>query len=78
MRIFFSAIGIQKGPGIHWHALDDLPVHVIFMIGGPEDKQAEYLNILSLITTFIKDEAVRQALFHAKTVEDVLKLFEDS
>lgn len=74
---FFIAIGIQKNRGIDWKALDDLPVHVIFMIGGPEDQQAEYLNILSMITTAIKDENVRKALFAAKTKEEVIALFED-
>lgn len=74
---FFIAIGIQRGKGIEWQALDGLPVHVIFMIGGPEDKQTEYLSILSMITAAIKDEARRSALFSAKTVEEVTSLFED-
>lgn len=74
---FFIAIGVQQGKGIEWQALDGLPVHVIFMIGGPEDKQAEYLNILSMITAAIKEEARRKALFAAKTVEEVIDLFED-
>ena len=74
---FFIAIGVQRGPGIEWQALDGLPVHVIFMIGGPEDKQAEYLNILSMITGAIKDETRRKALLSAKSVEQVVGLFED-
>lgn len=74
---FFIAIGIQKGKGIEWQALDGLPVHVIFLIGGPEDKQAEYLKILSMITAAVKEEQRRKALFAAKTVDEVLALFED-
>ena len=74
---FFIAIGMQQGKGIEWHALDGLPVHAIFMIGGPEDKQAEYLNILSMITAAIKEEAHRKALFSAKTANEVIDLFED-
>lgn len=74
---FFLAIGLQGEKGIPWQALDGLPVHAIFMIGGPEDRQAEYLNILSMITTAVKDEVRRKALFAAKSVDEVVALFED-
>lgn len=74
---FFIAIGIQKGEGIEWHALDGLPVRLIFMIGGPDDQQTEYLNILSMITTAIKDEARRKQLLKAKTPQEVVAIFED-
>lgn len=72
---FFIAIGLQKGKGIEWKALDGLPVRVVFMIGGPEDKQTEYLNILSMITTAVKNEKWRSSLFNAKTVKEVADLF---
>jgi PTS system nitrogen regulatory IIA component len=74
---FFVAIGIQKHEGIEWRALDGLPVRIIFMIGGPENEQTEYLNILSMITTAIKDEECRTALLNAKTAHDVVAIFED-
>ena len=54
---FFIAVGIQKsGAGIEWDALDGAPVKLIFMIGGPADRQTEYLQILSGLTAAIKDE----------------------
>ncbi|MDN3506923.1 MAG: PTS sugar transporter subunit IIA [Simkaniaceae bacterium] len=74
---FFVAIGIQKDEGIEWRALDGLPVRLIFMIGGPEDQQTEYLNILSMITTAIKDEECRKALLSAKSPRDVVAIFEE-
>ena len=43
---FFIAIGVQKKKGIDWNALDGSDVKLIFMIGGPENKQTEYLKIL--------------------------------
>ena len=46
------------------------------MIGGPEDRQTEYLNILSMITTAIKDEKRRKSLIHATTAQDVIAIFE--
>lgn len=73
---FFIAIGIQKHRGIEWQALDGLPVRLVFMIGGPENHQTEYLNILSMITTAIKDEERRKALLQAVTPSDVIAVFE--
>jgi len=43
---FFIAIGILS-KGVQWNALDGGPVRLIFMIGGPDDKQTAYLQILS-------------------------------
>src|SRR5262249_49087018 len=53
---FFIAIGIQPKQGIEWNALDNSPVRLIFMIGGPDNKQTEYLKILSHLTMAIKNE----------------------
>lgn len=73
---FFIAIGIQKKEGIEWEALDGLPVRLIFMIGGPENEQTEYLNILSMITTAMKEEDRRKALLKASTAQEVIAVFE--
>jgi PTS system nitrogen regulatory IIA component len=73
---FFIAIGIQKGRAIPWHSLDDAPVQIIFMIGGPEDRQTEYLNILSLLTSAIKDGERRKKLIKATQSGEVLSVFQ--
>jgi PTS system nitrogen regulatory IIA component len=73
---FFVAIGIQKIPGVEWNSLDNVPVRLIFMIGGPDQKQTEYLHILSRITMAIKDGERRKKLLNAKTAEEVISLFE--
>jgi nitrogen PTS system EIIA component len=72
---FFIAIGIQKKKGIDWNALDGSLVRLVFMIGGPEDKQTEYLKILSHLTIAIKDEERRKKLLSATTASEVLDLF---
>lgn len=46
---FFIAIGILQS-GIEWNALDGAPVRLLFLIGGPDDKQTEYLKMLSVLT----------------------------
>ncbi len=72
---FFISVGIQRGQGIEWNALDGGPVHLIFMIGGPEDRQTEYLKILSHLTLAIKNEERRKKLLKAKTPQEVIDLF---
>jgi nitrogen PTS system EIIA component len=72
---FFIAIGIQGGRGIEWNSLDGTQVHLIFMIGGPDDKQTEYLNILSKLTMAIKDVERRKAILKATSAKQVIDLF---
>lgn len=72
---FFIAIGIQKNKGIDWDALDGSLVRLIFMIGGPDNKQTEYLKILSHLTQSIKDEHRRKRLLRCSCESEVLDLF---
>lgn len=74
---FFIAIGIQVKKGIEWNALDGAPVHLIFMIGGPENEQTKYLRILSLLTAAIKNEVRRKKLLKTYDAKDVIALFAD-
>lgn len=74
---FFTAIGIQKKKGLDWNALDMAPVRIIFMIGGPDDKQSEYLQILSQLTSAIKNVELRKSLLKAQSPEQVIRLFSD-
>lgn len=71
---FFIAIGILN-KGIDWHAMDGAPVRLILMIGGPDDKQTEYLQLLSGLTIAIKDEERRKALLTEKSAEKIIELF---
>lgn len=73
-REFFIAIAISK-KGINWNALDNTAVRLIFMIGGPDDKQTEYLQLLSSLTLAIKDEERRKKLLTLNSKESIIKLF---
>lgn len=73
---FFIAVGVQSGRGIEWNSLDGTQVHLIFMIGGPDNRQTEYLNILSRLTVAIKDPERRKALLKATSAKQVIDLFE--
>jgi PTS system nitrogen regulatory IIA component len=68
---FFICLGILE-EGVDWQALDGSSVRLIILIGGPDDKQTEYLQILSAITVAVKDEERRKNLLTAKTVQQAL------
>jgi len=72
---FFIAIGVLQKP-VSWHALDGAPVRLIFMIGGPDDKQTEYLQILSSLTQTIKDEERRKRLLTLQDPQAMIELFQ--
>lgn len=72
---FFIVIGIQRKKGIDWNALDKAPVRLIFLIGGPDDQQSEYLKILSQLTTAIRNVDLRKDLLKATTAQEVLARF---
>lgn len=73
---FMIAIGVHRGEGIEWNALDGRPVRLIFLIGGPEDKPTEYLKILSQLTQLIKNDGLRKQLLQARTAEEVVSLLQ--
>jgi len=72
---FFIAIGIkQQGIGIEWDSLDGSPVRIVFLIGGPNKKQTEYLKLLSQLTGAIKNEEKRKMLLAAQNAEEVIEI----
>ncbi|MFA6917114.1 MAG: PTS sugar transporter subunit IIA [Parachlamydiales bacterium] len=71
---FFIVIGILQ-KGVDWNAMDGSPVRLIFLIAGPDDKQTQYLQLLSALTVAIKDEEKRKALLLEKSPEKIVELF---
>lgn len=72
---FFIALGILQKP-VDWHSIDGAFVHFVFMIGGPDDKQTEYLKILSSLTQMIKDEERRKKLLTLQQPLAMIELFQ--
>jgi len=71
---FFIAIGILQ-KGVEWQSLDKAPVRLVFMIGGPDDKQTEYLQILSNLTIALKDEERRKKMLTLNSSAAIIELF---
>jgi len=74
VREFFIMIGITA-KDIEWHALDQKPVRIVFMIGGPSDQQKQYLIILSKLMLVIKNASIRETLLAATSGDEVIKPF---
>lgn len=72
---FFIVLGIHH-KGIEWQSLDGAPVHLIFMIGGPDNMQTQYLQVLSRLTLVIKDEQRRKEMVKATSTEEIMALFQ--
>jgi PTS system nitrogen regulatory IIA component len=71
---FFVAIGISSTP-IEWDAPDKQPVRIVFLIGGPENQQTRYLQILAKAMLVVKNEGLRTCLLGAKSAADVMTTF---
>jgi nitrogen PTS system EIIA component len=71
---FFIAIGILS-KGVDWGSLDHIPVRLVFLIGGPDNKQTEYLQLLSELTQQLKNEPLRKKMLTLNSVEDIINLF---
>ncbi|MEI8366086.1 MAG: PTS sugar transporter subunit IIA [Parachlamydiaceae bacterium] len=71
---FFIVVGILN-KGLDWNAIDGSPVRFIFLIGGPDDKQTEYLQILSGLTQAIKEDKIRKKMLTLKFPEDMIEVF---
>ncbi len=73
---FFVAVAIHKDDGVDWNSLDKSLVKVVFLIGGPSNKQTEYLKLLSRLTSAVKNEDLRQKLTSAKSPEEFIQLLD--
>ena len=76
VRDFFISIGVFRD-GVEWQSLDEKPVHLAFLIAGPEEHE-NYLRILAKLTLVIRDKHKRQAIIKSTDAEAVYRLLEDS
>ena len=58
--------------GVDYEALDDEPVHLIFLIAAPNTKDNVHLDVLSRLSTLLMDDGFRENLLKAETPEEFL------
>ena len=68
---FIVGLAIHRH-GVPFDSLDDQPVHILVMILGPDQKQDEYLKVLSRVTAFLKDQ--RESILSLEDNEELYKL----
>ncbi|HET6373370.1 MAG TPA: PTS sugar transporter subunit IIA [Candidatus Polarisedimenticolia bacterium] len=63
--------------GVDYNAIDDKPVHLLFMILAPhQEKSSEYLPLLGKIVEATRDATVRKKLLKAEGIEGITEVFE--
>ena len=76
VRDLTLCVGISKD-GIDWNAIDNQLVHVVFLIAGSDEQHEAYLRILAKIVLLLKNRKRREKLIQARTIEEVVALFEN-
>jgi len=73
---FFVTVGIHK-KGVDWDSLDAQPVHLLFLIAGPDHLQERYLRILARLISVIKDPIRRSKIVTFNTRFEVYELLRE-
>jgi fructose-specific phosphotransferase system IIA component len=69
------AFGRSK-KGVEFEALDDKPVHLVFLIVAPRKDSSKVMKLLAGFCRILGDEGFRQALLAAETKREVVGLIE--
>ncbi len=61
--------------GIDFGALDEEPVHLIFLIGNPKEDVQNYLKTLAHLSRLLRKEDFREKLIEAKDAKEIIEIF---
>jgi len=73
VREVVVAVG-RSTQGIEFEALDNKPVHLIFLIAAPIESGGLYLKALARLSRLLRYQEFRNELMEAKTEEEVFKI----
>ncbi len=76
VKDFAVALGRSQA-GIDYDSIDNSPVHLIFMIAGPEDDQKTYLKILARISLIARNEDLKKQILNADGPEDIYDILKE-
>jgi len=74
ITVFFG----RSSKGIDFKAIDNLPVHLVFLIIAPENSAAAHLKLLACISRILKSEDLRQRLMEAADPPSIFKIIADA
>lgn len=69
---FFLSIGIVKSDAFDWDS-EHRNIHFIFLIGGPDNRPTEYLELLAHLTAAVSGKHKREALLACATPSQVIE-----
>lgn len=73
---FAIALGIHP-EGVDFQSLDSKPVHIVFLLTGPEDKPGTHIRLLSRISRIISRENVQQQILNCHSAEEIYKVLQE-
>lgn len=68
------AVGIQREGIPDYETIDNIPVKIVVLIIAGEGQHKEYIRILSLIVTKLKQSEVREKLIEAKSKKELYEI----
>ena len=72
---FAIALGIHPG-GIDFHALDEAPARIVFLLVGPSSQPRGHILLLSRISRIVSKAPVRDALLKSSSPQEIWALLE--
>jgi PTS system nitrogen regulatory IIA component len=63
--------------GIPFDAMDNLPVHIMFLLLAPDDSATPYLKILAQVSRLLKTQEVQQRIMEAPDARSIQKVIEE-
>lgn len=74
LKDFLVAIGFYP-QGISWGSHDLAPVHLVFLVLGPDDKQLEYLRLVAQIADLAREDHARKILLSCRQTKEIFRFF---
>jgi PTS system nitrogen regulatory IIA component len=68
------SVGISQTDIVDFHALDDEPVRLVFMVAASYNQHAYYLQTISFFSARLKDSALRKKLAGCKNSDEAYQL----
>ncbi len=73
-----SLVAGVKPEGVDFEALDGKPVHLFFLLVGPESAAGQHVKALSRISRLLRRDSFRVRLMEAKTPEEFYAVIEEA
>jgi len=71
-------IVVGRSPdGIPFDAMDNLPVHIMFLLLAPDDSATPYLKVLARVSRLLKSQEVLQRIMEAPDARSIQKVIEE-